>query len=109
VKEGLDRKAIKNIESAHLLVDGRGCINCATWVRNILLGLEGVLVAYLRPEQWFVSAAYALEMVTVQDLIQAVAHAANNESNIGKPRPFQIKEGQIGCASRAFSSTPRMM
>lgn len=78
VEKNFDLQAIEAAESATLLVEGMGCPNCATRVRNSLLRLNGVLAAYVHLEQGLAVAAYDPEMVTSKDLIQAVTHAGND-------------------------------
>lgn len=78
VEKSFDRRAIESAEAAYLLVGGMGCPNCANRVRNGLLGLDGVLAAYVQLEQGLAAAAYDPSRVTTQDLIRAVAQAGND-------------------------------
>lgn len=78
VEKTLDRQAIESAVAAYLLIGGMGCSNCATRVRNGLLGLEGVFAAEVELEQGLAAAAYDPERVTTDDLIQAVALAGND-------------------------------
>ncbi len=74
----LDQKNLDSAAAAYLAVSGMGCTNCAMRVRNGLLGLEGVLVAYVELESQLAAAAYDPQRVTPEDLVQAVANAGND-------------------------------
>lgn len=73
-----DQKTLASAAAAYLSVSGMGCANCAMRVRNGLLNLEGVLVAYVELERGLAAAAYDPQRITPDDLVQAVANAGND-------------------------------
>ncbi|NIM50949.1 MAG: hypothetical protein GTN78_24435 [Gemmatimonadales bacterium] len=67
--------------TACLAVWGMGCPNCATRVRNALVGLQGVAATYVSLAPPIASVRYDPASVTESDLIAAVAGAAAGTSH----------------------------
>lgn len=67
---------IQGVKVAYLSVEGMGCENCATRVRNGILRLEGVLLARVELEDQFASVIFDPTKVTRQQLLQAVSKSA---------------------------------
>jgi len=69
---------IQRADHATLSVQGMGCENCVTRVRNSLLSLAGVYGADLFLNLKLAEIMYDSRKVTVSELIQAVARAGND-------------------------------
>lgn len=68
----------QKVEMALLTVWGMGCPNCAARVRNSLLSLNGVVSADVDQIAGTARVYYNSDLVRVQTLITAVAHAGND-------------------------------
>ncbi len=78
IEKPLDKSALKTARAAYMGVSGMGCQNCAARVRNGLLGLEGVLLSDVFLQRGVAVAAYNPEMVTTEDLLNAITGAGND-------------------------------
>jgi copper chaperone CopZ len=78
LKKSLDQETLSSAKAVYLAIWGMGCPTCATRVRNGLLSLQGVLAAEVNLEQGLAVTAYDPEIVTVNDLLQAVSAAGND-------------------------------
>ena len=61
-----------------LTVQGMGCVNCATRVRNSLLALDGVVSADVDWERGLALVDYVPAKTNVDTLLHAVAAAGND-------------------------------
>jgi copper chaperone CopZ len=61
-----------------LTVQGMGCVNCATRVRNSLLALNGVVSADVDWERGLALVDYVPAKTNVDTILQAVAAAGND-------------------------------
>ncbi len=68
----------ETVSRALLAVWGMGCPNCAMRVRNGLVGLEGVIEAYVDHTVGVARVTFNPNMVAVPALIEAVARAGND-------------------------------
>ena len=66
------------LEMALLTVWGMGCPNCAARVRNSLLSLNGVVNAFVDHITGMAGVAFNPQLVSVEMLLGAVAHAGND-------------------------------
>ena len=78
VEKELDREKLATAQAAFLAVWGMGCPRCAMRVRNGLLNLEGVLFAEVFLEQGIAATAYDPQLVTPDDLVQAIFAAGDD-------------------------------
>jgi copper chaperone CopZ len=78
VEKPLDHERLSNALAAFLAVGGMGCPTCANRVRNGLVRLSGVLAAEVELEQGVAVAAFDPQVVTIKELIAAVAEAGND-------------------------------
>ena len=68
----------QKVEMAFLTVWGMGCPNCAARVRNSLLSLNGVVNAFVDHNTGMAGVAFNPQLVSVEMLLGAVAHAGND-------------------------------
>lgn len=68
----------QKVEMAFLTVWGMGCPNCAARVRNSLLSLNGVVNAFVDHITGMAGVAFNPQLVSVEMLLGAVAHAGND-------------------------------
>jgi copper chaperone CopZ len=61
-----------------LTIQGMGCVNCATRVRNSLLALNGVVSADVDWERGLALVDYVPAKTNVDTILQAVAAAGND-------------------------------
>ncbi len=69
---------IERADHATLSVQGMGCENCVTRVRNSLVSLPGVYGVDLFLNLRLAEIMYDSRQLTIADLIQAVARAGND-------------------------------
>jgi copper chaperone len=69
---------IRNSDSALLAIEGMGCQNCVTRVRNSLLSLNGVYAADVYLNMAMAEVSYDSEKVTGEMLMEAVSQAGND-------------------------------
>ncbi len=69
---------IRRADSALLAVQGMGCPNCATRVRNSLLSLEGVYHADVYLNMAMAEVSYDGKRITGEALVNAVASAGGD-------------------------------
>jgi copper chaperone CopZ len=67
-----------NLTTVSFAVWGMGCPNCATRVRNGLVALTGVVEADVDHTTGFAFVEYSKDLVSMPDLLQAVAQAGDN-------------------------------
>ena len=73
--------SIDDLQEAHIVglaVQGMGCVNCATRVRNSLLALDGVVSADVDWERGLALVDYVPLKTNVDALLHAVAAAGND-------------------------------
>lgn len=78
VKKPLDKEALVTAVAAFLGVSGMGCPTCTMRVRNGLLSLGGVLYADVFLQNGVAAVAFDPSLVTVDNLLSAVAGAGND-------------------------------
>ncbi len=78
IEKPVDRAALHDSAVAVLRVTGMGCGNCATRVRNSLLGLQGVLAARVDLDEGLVRINFTSDHTDMQQLLDAVAGAGND-------------------------------
>ncbi len=73
--------SVDDLQDAHIVgltVQGMGCVNCATRVRNSLLVLDGVVSADVDWERGLALVDYVPARTNVDTLLHAVATAGND-------------------------------
>ncbi|MDE3088796.1 MAG: heavy-metal-associated domain-containing protein [Chloroflexota bacterium] len=73
--------SVDDLHEAHIVgltVQGMGCVNCATRVRNSLLALVGVVSADVDWERGLALVDYVPAKTNVDTILQAVAGAGND-------------------------------
>jgi copper chaperone CopZ len=75
-----------------LAVDGMGCVNCGTRVRNSLLALEGVVSADVDWQSGLALVDYVPAKTTIDTLVFAVATAGNDGQHNYRAQPIAPKE-----------------
>ena len=69
---------IRDSDCALLAIEGMGCQNCVTRVRNSLLSLNGVYGADVYLNMAMAEVSYDSEKVTAEMLVDAVFQAGND-------------------------------
>lgn len=64
--------------TAYFGIQGMGCQNCASRVKNGLLGLDGVHLAAVYLHEHVAGVVYNPEIHTTEELEQAIFHAGND-------------------------------
>ena len=77
---------------ARLAVDGMGCINCGTRVRNSLLAVAGVVSADVDWQSGLALVDYVPAKTTIVALVRAVADAGNDGRHHYRAQPIPPKE-----------------
>lgn len=57
---------------------GMGCVNCATRVRNSIIGLHGVVSAEVDHMRGLADVSYNPGLTTVEEMVQVVAQAGGD-------------------------------
>ena len=78
VRKHVTAEEINEAQMATLAVEGMGCVNCATRVRNGLLGLDGVVSANIDLANGLAFVDYIPARTNPDALIQAVAAAGHH-------------------------------
>ena len=69
---------IQKADKATLAVQGMGCENCATRVRNGLLSLDGVYGVDVYLNMALAEVSYDSKKISAQRLVEAVSRAGND-------------------------------
>jgi len=69
---------VRNADNALLAIEGMGCQNCLTRVRNSLLSLEGVYAADVYLNMAMAEVSFDSQKVTGKMLVDAVSQAGND-------------------------------
>jgi len=77
---------------ARLAVQGMGCVNCGTRVRNSLLTLAGVVSADVDWQSGLALVDYVPAKTTVDVLVRAVAEAGNDGRHNYRAQPIASKQ-----------------
>lgn len=77
---------------ARLAVQGMGCVNCGTCVRNGLLTLEGVVSADVDWQSGLALVDYVPAKTTIDALVRAVAAAGNDGRHNYRAQPIAPKQ-----------------
>ena len=83
---------VNDARIARLKVDGMGCVNCGTRVRNGLLALEGVVSADVDWQSGLALVDYVPAKTTVDALVHAVSAAGNDGRHHYRAQPIMPKE-----------------
>ena len=78
LRKQVSREEINEAQMATLAVEGMGCVNCATRVRNGLLSLDGVVSANIDLARGLAFVDYLPARTNPAALIQAVSAAGND-------------------------------
>lgn len=69
-----------------LAVDGMGCPNCATRIRNSLIGLDGVLEAYVYQSLQLAEVIFDPRSAGPMDFVRAVSSAGDDDQQAYRAR-----------------------
>ncbi len=72
LEKPVDEVSLSSAMTAFFEVWNMDCSHCATWVRNGLLRLEGVLIVDVFFKQGIAVAIYDPQRVTLDDLLKAI-------------------------------------
>jgi copper chaperone CopZ len=78
IEKPVDRASLMTAMTAFLEVRNMRCSHCATWVRNGLLKLDGVLVVDVFFKHGIAAATYDPSLLTTDDLLGAIADAGQD-------------------------------
>ena len=81
-KDTVSIEKLKNADRATLLVEGMGCNNCVTRVRNSLLSLENVYGVDVYLNMGIAEISYDNKKVATDQLIAAVSKAGNDGRHV---------------------------
>jgi Cu+-exporting ATPase len=85
---------IEGVKVAYLSVEGMGCANCATRVRNGVLRLNGFLAASVSLEEESAVVAYDPREVTLQQLLRAVNKSGTGGKHRYWPNLLSVLSGR---------------
>jgi len=77
-KNAVSNDEMSKADSALLTVQGMGCENCVTRVRNSLLSLEGVYGVDVYLNMAMAEVSFDSQKVSAKMLVEAVARAGND-------------------------------
>ena len=85
---------IEGVKVAYLSVEGMGCANCATRVRNGFLRLNGFLAASVSLEEESAVVAYDPREVTLRQLLRAVNKSGTGGKHRYWPNLLSVLSGR---------------